>query len=361
MEQRIEWHVGLAARDGPGRMAVKAEGGLTPAPGRRRRRWFTAIATLTGLALALASAELLLRMTGYSSLDQCADADEPVIYEPDALLGWKPRAGAYVIPGRNPQAPTTEMTILPDGSRASGNGRSDAGLPVVLVGCSFTQGVGISDADTFAWKLQERFPSWHVRNFGTGAYSTYQALLLLERVFAQPDPPQRVFYGFIEPHEMRNIAHPVWLHMLALCSRRGMVYTPYCTLDDAGQLVHHPPESYWLWPLQRYLASASFLQDRYAEYQSSGRTAQARQVTEQLLLDMDRLSKQHGARLTVVLLYHSPQGKAHYAEFLSQHGVEVVDCAFPITRDMTVPGEGHPNGALNTRWASCIASKVESE
>lgn len=327
-------------------------------PAARRRRRFIAIGALLSIVLALAAAELLLRLTGYVPVSACADADEPVLYEPDPELGWRSRPGEYAIPPPRPGAPATEMTILPDGARTTGPGGTD-GPAVVFVGCSFTQGIGISDADTYAWKLQERFPSWRVRNLGTGAYGTYQALLLLERAFAQGASPQRVFYGFIEPHEMRNIAHPAWLHMLSLCARRGMVYTPYCSIDAAGDLVRHRPEAYALWPLQHYFATIAFLQDRYANLRGATRTAQARTVTERLLLEMDDLSKQHGARLSVVLLYASPQGTAHYVDFLQRHGVDVIDCAFPITRDMTVPGEGHPNGALNTRWADCIAAAIE--
>lgn len=327
-------------------------------PTERRRRSFIAIGALLSIALALAAAEILLRLTGHAPVSECADADEPVLYDPDPQLGWRSKPGEYAIPPSLPGAPATEMTILPDGARTTGPRGTD-GPSVVFVGCSFTQGIGISDADTYAWKLQARFPSWRVRNLGIGAYGTYQALLMLERTFAQPDPPQRVFYGFIEPHQMRNIAHPAWLHMLSLCSRRGMVYTPYCTLDAAGELVRHRPESYRLWPLQHYFATVAFLQDRYADFRDAERTAQARQVTERLLLEMDRLSKQHGARLSVLVLYASTQGKAHYVDFLERHGVDVIDCAFPITRDLTVPGEGHPNGALNTRWADCIASTID--
>ena len=64
-----------------------------PSRSAGRRRWFIAVAALISLALALTAAELLLRMSGYVPVSQCADLDEPVLYEPDALLGWKPKVG----------------------------------------------------------------------------------------------------------------------------------------------------------------------------------------------------------------------------------------------------------------------------
>jgi hypothetical protein len=332
-----------------------------PAPGPRTRGpwWLFAAAGLTTLALSLAITEIALRWSGFVPLHPCPDADEPVLYEPDPVLGWKPKPGAYQIPSRDPRAPATQMTILDDGARATGQPGSD-GPAVVLVGCSFTQGVGISDAETYAWKLQQRYPSWRVRNFAAGAYGTYQALGTLERVFSEPDPPRKVFYGFIEPHEMRNIAHPVWLRILSLCSRRGMVATPYCTLADDGTLTRHAPESYWLWPFQRRLATIAFLQDRYAAFATRHRTAQGRRVTELLLLEMNALAERHGAELYVVMFYSSAAGREHYKAFLAQHAVRFIDCALPITPDMAVPGDGHPNGALNSAWVECIASAIET-
>ncbi len=39
--------------------------------------------------------------------------------------------------------------------------------------------------------------------------------------------------------------------------------------------------------------------------------------------------------------------------------IRVIDCTYPITREMKVEGEGHPNGQMNTRWAKCIADGLE--
>jgi hypothetical protein len=328
-------------------------------PAQRRGR-FIAVAVVIGCVLAAGAVELLLRVAGYRPSHLCADGDEPVVYEADAQLGWRSKPGRYAVPAYAPGAPPTDMTILPDGARATGGGEN--GTPSLLfLGCSFTQGVALSDAETFAWRVQQRYPAWRVRNLGTGAYSTYQSLLMLERVLAEPDPPRLVFYGFIEPHEIRNVGHPLWMYMLTLCSRRGMVYTPYCTLDDDGKLVRHPPEAHATWPLREHLAAVAFLQERYTDFTAGDRPAQARRVTEELLLEMDRVAKQHGVRLCVVLLYFAPDVRAHYAEFLARHGVDFVDCVYPLTRDMVVPHEGHPNGAMNARWADCIAGKIDAE
>ncbi len=328
-----------------------------------RQLLFGSIAVLLGAALAVALVELLLRASGRRPWRYYgAEINAPTIHEPDAELGWKAKPGSYEIPPHAPGSPAIRVTILPDGTRftgaedANGDGRSK----LAFVGGSLTHGWAISDDETFAWRIQEQFPSLRVANFGTGGYGTYQSLLVLERVFSQPRPPRMVFYGFMEAHEVRNVAHPLWLLLAALRSRRGGVFIPYCTLDADGSLTRHVPVSYPEWPLRQHLATVAFLQEGYVNFIAGNRTSQGRAVTERLLIEMNRLVNQHGARLWVVLLHLSPTGKSHYVEFLERHGIDWIDCAFPMSREMKVPGEGHPNGKMHARWAECIAAKIRA-
>jgi hypothetical protein len=326
-----------------------------------RQVLFSAIAVLLGAALALAAAEVLLRASGHGPWRYLtAGRNEPMVHQPDPVLGWRAKPGSYDIPPYAPPAPAIHMTILSDGTRATGSGDDDARPTLAFVGGSITQGWAISDDETFAWKIQQRFPALHVRNYGVSGYGTYQSLLVLEHAFAQPHPPQTVFYGFIEEHEVRNVANPLWLLLLNLRSTAGGVSTPYCTLDAAGDLVRHAPLGYPQWPGRQHLATVAFLEQEYATLEAGNRGDQARAVTEQLLLEMNRYVKQNGARFTVALLHFSPAAKAHYAKFLESHGVDFVDCAYPMTAAMRVKGEYHPNGRMNTRFAECIAAKIEA-
>jgi len=328
--------------------------GLGAGLSKRRRALFIAIAALLGVASSLAIAELVLRATGHRPWRNLGlYADEPIMFARDPELGWLPAPGTYVVPPYGPGGPTTRVTVLPDGTRSSGEATN--GTPMVMLGCSFTQGVGISDEETFGWRLQRAFPAVHVLNHGVGAYGTYQSLLLMERVFAAPDPPPIVLYGLLEEHEPRNIADPNWLRVLDLYSKDAMIAVPYCTIDRDGGLVRHGPESYPRWPLREHLALIPFAESWYLRAYAGGRAVQGRGVTERLLLEMQRLAEQHGSRFAVVLLHFSPAAKTHYATFLAQHHVDFVDCAFPITAEMRVHGDTHPNGAMNARYAECIA------
>jgi hypothetical protein len=326
-----------------------------------RPRWpLRAVAILLGVSLGMAAVEIALRARGATPRRQLiVHTNEPPLLEPDAQLGWRPIPGRHVIASYSPGGPEVHMTILPDGTRTTGAG-PDTRDTLLLVGCSFTQGWAVSDEETFAWRLQRRFPDLKVINSGVGGYGTYQALMVMERALAGPDPPRTVVYGLMEEHEPRNVAAVPWLLMVAALSRNGIVSVPYCGLDTSGRLVRHAPEAYPSWPLDRYSALVAALERRFIELVAGGRVPQQRAVTEQLLLEMRRVAEGRGSRFGVVLLHATSASKAHYAAFLQRHGIDFVDCAFPIDATTRVRGDAHPNGLMHERYADCIARKIEA-
>ena len=78
------------------------------------------------------------------------------------------------------------MTFLDDHSRRSWTtpNKPDQRAEVLLVGCSFTEGFGVDDEDTFSYLLNARYPHLMFHNFGTGGYGTYQSLLRVKKNLA---------------------------------------------------------------------------------------------------------------------------------------------------------------------------------
>ena len=60
----------------------------------------------------------------------------------------------------------------------------------------------------------------------------------------------------------------------------------------------------------------------------------------------------------MVLLAADEPVRSHYTRFLGERGVASIDCVEVLTPELQVRGEGHPNGALHSRWADCITSAV---
>ncbi|HSD09489.1 MAG TPA: hypothetical protein VLF14_00765, partial [Candidatus Binatia bacterium] len=269
---------------------------------------------------------------------------------------WVNKPGHYVLPPHLPGGPTREVTILPDHSRATG--ASGGAERVVLLGCSVTNGYGLSDADTFAWKLQQGHPELRIVNFGTAAYGTFQSLLRMERLLDEPPPPRIVLYGFITQHEGRNVATYDWLRGLALNSKRGHVAPPYVTLGPGDTLERHPPEAFAIWPLADHLVTVRMAEDAYMHLLTYGRPAQGVEATKRLIGEMADLARSRSTAFAVVFLLEQDDEKDEYLEYFRRHRVPFADCVRPLTDDNRIPGEGHPNAKLNSAWAQCISDKL---
>jgi hypothetical protein len=318
---------------------------------------FRAVTLMVAIVFALAILEAGLRLAGrepWSSAHR--DTTEPTMHEPHAVLGWKGAEGNYVVPPYAPGGSAFRFSLDANGSRRTSAEDKVSGNEVLTVGGSFTQGWAIGDEESFAWKLQERFPSFNFINYGTGGYGTYQSLLVLERELPRLKSPRLVIYSYTHHHQFRNVAPASWLRGLARFSRRGMVEVPYVTLGPDDSLVRNPPEGYSSWPLRTYSSTITSIEEIYMARKTAGRLDQNRQVTEQLLLEMVEITRQHGADLLVVVLQAPRPVMRHYFRFLSPHSVPFADCTrVPLTH---VVGEGHPDGKTHTLWTNCISSAV---
>ncbi len=321
---------------------------------------FASVTAGVSIAAVLLGAEVLLRLNGFEPFrPHAVDADEPAIFEPHPTLGWVHRPGEHLFPPFSPGAEEVRMRFLADGSRATGHA-APAGRPsLVLVGGSFTEGFAVNDEDTFAWKLQARFPELAVRNFGTGGYGTHQSLLVLERLLEEDPPPRRVVYGYYAEHEIRNVAAPDWLEALTRFSRRhDDVAVPYASLEG-DRLLRHPPGRYPLWPLGDRTATVAFFQDRWADLTGAARVPQRRQVTERLIRLMHRRCEERGTEFLVVFLLANAPTRTAYGKALDAAGVPWADCYRRLAPSLRVPGDGHPNGKLHGMWSRCIATALE--
>jgi hypothetical protein len=137
-----------------------------------------------------------------------------------------------------------------------------------------------------------------------------------------------------------------------------MIAVPFATLAGDGSFVRHPPQAYPRWPLDERSALVAFAQDLFARAGASRRSAEPRRTTQAMLREMQALCAAHGTRLAVLFFWIDREGREDYARFLRGNGIEIVNCARPVTLDLVIPGEGHPNGKLNALWADCISRRI---
>jgi hypothetical protein len=314
---------------------------------------------LISTAFSLFAAELVLRLTGHQPWAyHRVDMNEPTMNEPDPILGWRARKGSYLVPPYDPSGAETHYSLLEGGLRKTSGGQTDtrdARPKFITVGCSFTQGWAISEEETYAWRLQEKFPGYEVLNYGTGAYGTYQSLLMLEQALPSLRNPKVVLYGFYDRHEERNVAQSARIRRLSMYSRRGHVAVPYVSLSPEGQIIRHPPEAHTASPLREYSGLVALAESAYAELRAKEGSAVKREATQRLLLQMRDLTQRYGAEFVVVFLVADGETRDQYRRFLAEHHVTAIDCSQQLSEETTVKGEGHPDGRMNSLWAACIA------
>lgn len=308
------------------------------------------------------ASECIARIKNYSPFNyERLDQHEPTMYQPDPVMGWIPKPGKYTVLPYHSSGSEMQYTFLPDGARASSPSPNSRPYDVLFIGCSYTLGWAVSDEETYAWKIQTAFPSYHIGNFAVGGFGTYQSLLRLKQLIDQGIKPKIVVLGFNIFHEERNIAVTSWLRDLAKFSKRSHIAVPYCSLNRQGQLVKHPPKAWPQFHLQEHFAFPQLFIDYYIRHKNgeSRRFALRRLITEKLLLELKELTEANNIQLLIALMLFEPEEKHHYVSFLSQNGFNFVDSVIDLSPDLIVPGEVHPNGKAHALWAQKIGAALK--
>jgi hypothetical protein len=321
---------------------------------------------LVTLAAALGGAEYAARRLGHPPTPAVGNAhfsgDSQFGWaEFDPVVGWRNKAGVWLSlePGNVP------MTFWSDGRRATRPSPDVAPLPqVVIVGDSFSQGYGVVDAETFAWRLAEAAPSVDVENFGTGGYGAYQSLLALRRIFASkgaPYAPKLAVYGYTDFHAYRDVAGYSWVR--TLLDRHGQYFAPPSVAAKDGRLVEYPFVVFPRWPLEGSSSLVALAKDARLRLLVRDREATAEEATKLLVAELRTLATLNAARFVVMELTRAPTS---IDAFLRSRGIEAVSCsdfdpglvlADPAFK---VGGTGHPNGRVHASWARCLAHWMDA-
>jgi hypothetical protein len=311
------------------------------------------------LIVILLVTEVALRLLGYGPMEQ--PSSQPVTFmEPDGLRGWVHVPGQHEYVLRN-NVDTMHFLIDEHGERITRKNPSEKGKEeILLIGCSFTMGMGLDDDQTFAWKLQQEFPKVSIRNLGVGAYGTYQSLLVLKDQLLETKKPRAVVYGLIDHHLLRNIAEADWLHSLDV-TRQGTqvdIQLPYVHIGDNNELVRGEPIRLVRIPLARQLALCFMTQRVINNFLGRQRVEQADRVLKLLLIDMQKLCEQDGVSFYVNLLYYREPLRSELISFLDQNNIAYINSHVPLNAQNTFQDDGHPKEEVNEEWAQRIRQRL---
>jgi hypothetical protein len=271
---------------------------------------------------------------------------------PDPVLGWRNNPGVHPAD----EGAHEPMTILADGSRATGT-PAGAGTTVLIVGCSFAEGYGVRDDETFAWKLQQRFPQLRIRDFGVPGYGTYQSLVLLREAMArQGIQPALVIYGFLPFHADRNVLTSSMLEAFRVFG--GERFSPPHVEVRDGKLEAFPPFVVPAWPLEEQSALIALLHQTELRVRLANREKQRAEATSLLLAQMNQLVEGAHGRLLVATLWDGgpdPETYHRVTADMRRAGIAQLNVTYAgaETRPekILVGGTGHPGAIIHSWWA----------
>ncbi len=316
--------------------------------------------------VSLALAEGVLWIGGYPSWgrQQVSSLGATSEYQPDPELGWTNRAGAFEMSA--PDGSQFRYTNWSAGRRATAleipaakdPAVSDARARLAFIGDSYVYGYGLGDAETFAWRVQQRHPELEVSNYGTPGYGTYQSFLMMQRVFSGAAVPASVVYLFNGFHELRNTADPSWIRIPKKSADGG--FFPFAVLAG-GSIAGRRTDGDVIWSISDHLRTAAMVEEYYERAEAWTRVRNKRAVTQAILVKMNQLARSAGAKFTVVLFddFQRPDREA-YDIFLSSAGIAFIDCDHAeLNQKGYRQPDGHPNAKLSeliSRWVDPVST-----
>ena len=321
---------------------------------------FTSSTLIFSILILFFSLEILLRLFGEEPFSFSEKTiEEPQTNEYDNILGWKPKIGSFKFSPWSSDGKNTELTTTKFGRFDLYDNQSVK--KIIFIGGSFTQGFAVDNFQTFSFKLQSRIKKLNIENYGVGGYGTFQSFLKLKQLLKQNDQIKFVFYGYVEHHDLRNIAQDSWLKMLYQYSRRGAIDLPFATLDSKN-LIHSDVTRYLKIPLSEYSSLVHFVEKKIMYFVSKNRYQQRYLVTNTIVKQMSEISNKNGIIFVNLFLNSSTRKVSQMKLFFDAHNIEYLDCnQEKLEEKHIVKNEGHPNEKLHSMWSDCIFKYLKTK
>jgi len=285
---------------------------------------------LSSLVFSLFLAELSIRVFEFRVIPgiQPLQRNETIMHDPDDALGWTLRPGRYTWKKPAPGVDDLIFTIGDDRLRTTGPKRSETLPGMAVIGGSTIFGYGLSDEQTFSWKLQERLGNFQVFNLGVVAYGTYQSWLALRRQIEKYEKNLSVvLYGFIDDHERRNVADYSWqksMYFVNTVRNEGALTFPFIKLADDGTPVPQAPETYSLSPFSDISFLWQLVEDS-AQKLTKYRMHTSEETTMGLLRHMSAYLKKRNIRFIVLYIDEKEKKFSRYSDFFAKNNIDFLD------------------------------------
>lgn len=306
---------------------------------------------ILSISFAFVILELLLRFNNQKPFgNETFSKDEPVVNQFHQKLGWFPKEGKYKF---NYDKITTQ-TILRDGSRITNKENIKSKNHILLLGGSITQGHGVDDTETFAFKLQNELKKVNLYNFGIGGYGSYQSYLLLENLLEKGNKYNLIIYFFIEHHLVRNYGDAKWLAHLSKYSKRNHLYLPYARLKNTN-LQRFEPIKYLELPYSNKIVFLHKIQKNFMEFKLRIKEDEKFKIFLKIIEQMNKSSAENKANFIFINLNSSKDLSNILEKNFEKNKINYIDCNLDfVSRGLVIKNDGHPNQIAHNIYKECI-------
>lgn len=312
------------------------------------------LTVLVSLIFIITSIELLLRATGNEPRkSNSLHKKQPIIYTKDIDLGWIQKPGKYIFNPWSNEGKSTNFTVNNDSSR-NVYYESKSNRKIIFIGGSLTQGWAVDDKNNFVSLFQLKKPKFNVINYGVGGYGGYQSMLVQEKIIKNLSSIDVMVYGFIDHHELRNVAAGSWMSLLNKFSYRGHTSVPFAALDDEKNLIRNPPLDHIKIPYSSYSSLLTKIEKRLMKINSRKRERNKFLISKKIIQKMNENSKKINASFLILFLENSKKKLDTYKDFLEKEEINYIYCPFPDGQ--SIKGEGHPNKIAHQNVANCLSN-----
>lgn len=313
------------------------------------------------ILISLFAAELLLRIEGYQPYQR---ADIVPLTHCSQLATPHQRLGFIYNPGHHVcqlNGLPFSATIGPDSFRVASYLAPVHRPHIGLYGCSVTWGQGLDDTATMAWKLQQLMPDASIHNYGIGAGSNVQSLVLLQQQIQSGRPPGIVVVNYASFQNMRNAMtrawRTVWRQMLTGSTpHKGNGKIPFARLSNRSLDIHYYTYSD-IYHTQYIGSSHSALINliNNAFESAKDRSIDDEAVSLAVLKKMNEMCENHHIRLIIIGLYTDKQTQK-VINACHRQGMEAYQFSTDLRQSeyTLCPIDNHPNGKANTLLAQHI-------
>ena len=229
---------------------------------------------------------------------------------------------------------------------------------IFIFGCSFTYGVGVNDAETYPFLLQNRLQHYEVYNFSIPGSGTIHSYLKLKKCLEKGERPKIVVLTYATFHEERNQLTRSFESKLydGMKLHEGFVlpkyYYPRCTIKNNSIAVERVDivQEFQPIPFVNYSAIATFVDQIWDNI--GFKKTDGFPVSKMLFKDFQKLAKQFHFKLIIADVAYNEKSKDIEA-FCSKNNLSYVNISPDYSKGgyTLAPCDYHPNQSAHLIYA----------